>query len=349
MTKDLGVLKTLTKAQWIEVYNALPPGSPTQRLMKTDCRIESEGMSAADIRKLEASTRLIYTAIWQKLHNGHYSSDAEGRHWREDMLQLLDVLEPFAYCKLCGAEPGKPHQQDVNDGKTGRKLVTLHKWKATDGVYHRLCMHCRAGARQIPDFLTDKQVGAAEPEDAEDILATLKAVRDTQSEFLNALFELEAMSGIDSIDPAIDFRKVTVDQVHKQELPTNEVWTLLYSYPDGNDVWLFTTEAAARKHLAKLVRDTWDGENDAPEEAPEDDDQAIELYFYEGRENESYGISATTIEGPVTAQQPLPDGFIGPCLKCLTQCIAGGEGTVVCPKCKVDEEKAERKYRRRRA
>ncbi len=172
-----------------------------------------------------------------------------------------------------------------------------------------------------------------------DITDALLQVRDLQRQFLNALYDLEITAEMESINPATDFRRVTVEQVAAKQIPATLIYTLLFSHANGNDVWVYTTEGAARKRLSQVARDNWDGENDAPEEAPEDDDEAIEWYFYDGRVNESYQLEAARIEGPVIAQQPLGDGFIGPCVNCATQCIDGGEGTVFCPKCKKEEAK----------
>lgn len=355
MTKDWEILENLTRPQWIEVYNALPVGGATHRLMKIDSRIESEGMSTAEVQKLEGHARGIYSAVWQRVHNpgGLYSNDAAGKRWRWDMGRLLEALDRFAYCEMCGAEPRQPHQQDVLEGKTGKKPTTLHKWKAADGVYHRLCMYCRAGARQLPGALSAAEykdvIPAPDfaPEDTEKLVATLKAVRDYQGQFLDAIYHLEALSGIEMIDPATDFRKVTINQVEAQAIPAVQVYTLLISHPDGNEVSVHTTDEDATRVLAAYVRTNWDITDDEDEavEIPADDQDAIEAYFYPGalgeRENESYQLEDALIEGLSIAQAPLDDGFIGPCVKCLTQCIDGGEGTVFCPKCKALEIEAE--------
>lgn len=332
---EMTVLKSLTKAQWIEIFNALPVGSPAYKAMKTDCRIESEGMGREDMVPLVKHTRVIYSAVWGKVANWLY----DDRKWKREMTALLAILEPFAFCEMCGAEPGDI-PSSLGNGRFTGKPVTLHTWKAAQGGKHRLCMICRAGK---PEALKAQVVALPSPSwDNGSLGSTLKEVRDLQHQFLNAVYDLELEADIESIDPATDFRKVSVDQLTAKALPAVLVYTLLFSHANGNDVWLFTTDEGARKRLAKVVRDNWDGDNDAPEEAPEDDEEAIEMYFYDGRPNESYEISATTVDGPVPAQQPLPADFIGPCLKCGTQCIDGGEGTVFCPKCKQEEARVKR-------
>lgn len=143
---DLVILESLTKAQWIEIYNALPAESDAHKAMKTDTRIESEGMKLPEIKRMAKHTRVIYNAVWKKINPWLYADD---RKWRREMVELLEILAPFAYCEVCGAEAG-----DIpNDGgglkvRGGDGPVTLHKWKTADGVRHRLCMVCRAGAKQ---------------------------------------------------------------------------------------------------------------------------------------------------------------------------------------------------------
>lgn len=153
-TADLAVLESLDKAQWIEIFNALPVEGETYRAMKVDTRIEAEGMSRKDVLPMLKHTRSIYHAVWLKVTNWGYGDDSEGRRWRRDMVELLDALAPFAYCEMCGAEPGGPHQENDRGvcrmGRFKDKPVTLHTWKDPAGKKRWYCMVCRAGAKQQP-------------------------------------------------------------------------------------------------------------------------------------------------------------------------------------------------------
>lgn len=65
-------------------------------------------------------------------------------------------------------------------------------------------------------------------------------------------------------------------------LSDGDVWVLTIDHRHGSDTTVHRSEAGARKWLAGYVREWWDDavvRGGAPAEPPEDDDEAVELYF----------------------------------------------------------------------
>lgn len=77
------------------------------------------------------------------------------------------------------------------------------------------------------------------------------------------------------------------------------VWVLHIEHRFGHDASVFRSEAGAKAAVAGFVRQWWhelaDYDDRLPTEPPDDDQQAVDLYF-EVHHDESYLISTANLE-----------------------------------------------------
>ena len=88
-----------------------------------------------------------------------------------------------------------------------------------------------------------------------------------------------------------------------------QVWTAVHEFGAGISTFVALSEAAAKQWLYDIVKEYWSevaglvdntGELDeVPETVPDDQDKAIDLYFYNHPEGERGDIDTQTLEIPV--------------------------------------------------